>query len=330
MKHRFAIFAALALAVLIASLPTQGLPRVHAANATTTTTLVASSTSLQAQIDANNQQITTLDQEIATDQAELLKAGADKKTLQAAINALDLQRNKVQTQVAVTERQIATTQLQIQQLGGEISDTKQTITTDQEALGATLLSFQKSESQPLLMKILSFDTLSEVWSDTNANLEIQAPSRIICRRSKRKKTISPHRKPLRNKNKRRSPNNSNHSRNNSNHSRRPYNRKTNCLRQRTQKNLPIKNCLPQQKRNSKASRHSPRMPAAPASSGIRPSATLGVVITISAIRHGAVTALNGTKYRLASDGCLVASMAMVLTHYGYHDVTPVTINANSG
>ena len=38
--------------------------------------------------------------------------------------------------------------------------------------------------------------------------------------------------------------------------------------------------------------------------------------------------LNGTKYRLASDGCLVTSMAMVLTHYGYREVTPISINAN--
>ena len=38
--------------------------------------------------------------------------------------------------------------------------------------------------------------------------------------------------------------------------------------------------------------------------------------------------LNGTKYRLASDGCLVTSMAMVLTHYGYRNVTPITINSN--
>jgi len=39
-------------------------------------------------------------------------------------------------------------------------------------------------------------------------------------------------------------------------------------------------------------------------------------------------ALNGTQYDLASDGCLVASMAMVMTHYGYRDVTPITINSN--
>ena len=39
-------------------------------------------------------------------------------------------------------------------------------------------------------------------------------------------------------------------------------------------------------------------------------------------------ALNGTQYRLASDGCLVTAMAMVLTHYGHSGVTPRTINTN--
>lgn len=38
--------------------------------------------------------------------------------------------------------------------------------------------------------------------------------------------------------------------------------------------------------------------------------------------------LNGTKYTLASDGCLVTSMAMVYTHLGRKNVTPLTINSN--
>ena len=38
--------------------------------------------------------------------------------------------------------------------------------------------------------------------------------------------------------------------------------------------------------------------------------------------------LDGTRYNLASDGCLVTAMAMVMTHYGYRNVTPVTINTN--
>lgn len=39
--------------------------------------------------------------------------------------------------------------------------------------------------------------------------------------------------------------------------------------------------------------------------------------------------LNGTQYSLASDGCLVTSMAMIYTHYGHRNVTPQTINSIS-
>ncbi len=39
--------------------------------------------------------------------------------------------------------------------------------------------------------------------------------------------------------------------------------------------------------------------------------------------------LNGTQYSLASDGCLITSMAMVYTHYGHRSVTPQTINSDS-
>ena len=40
--------------------------------------------------------------------------------------------------------------------------------------------------------------------------------------------------------------------------------------------------------------------------------------------------LNGTQYSIASDGCLVTSMAMVLTHYGHRGVNPISINSNPG
>lgn len=38
--------------------------------------------------------------------------------------------------------------------------------------------------------------------------------------------------------------------------------------------------------------------------------------------------LNGTGYTLASDGCLVTSMAMVYTHLGHRGVNPQSINSN--
>ena len=84
-------------AVFIVAATIQSIPAAHAVATPTATT---SSSSLQQQIDANNDQITQLNQQIATYQAELQQVGANKKTLQAAINALDLQRSKVKAQVA--------------------------------------------------------------------------------------------------------------------------------------------------------------------------------------------------------------------------------------
>lgn len=40
-------------------------------------------------------------------------------------------------------------------------------------------------------------------------------------------------------------------------------------------------------------------------------------------------ALNNTQYTIASDGCLITSMAMMLSHYGHRGVTPISINSNS-
>lgn len=38
--------------------------------------------------------------------------------------------------------------------------------------------------------------------------------------------------------------------------------------------------------------------------------------------------LNNTQYTIASDGCLLTSMAMIYTHFGHKNVTPLTIDAN--
>ncbi len=174
----FIVFAGTAaiLAVVV------GFAVVYAQVASTTTamTTVAATTDnssstadLQSQLDANDQQIATLNQQIAQYQQEILQAGANKKTLQAAINALNLQKSKVQAQVTLTKTQISTTQLQIQQLGGEITSAQQTILSDQNELGEYLRILQKSDTQPLLMQMLSSGDITDVWSDVNATLEVQ-------------------------------------------------------------------------------------------------------------------------------------------------------------
>ncbi len=142
-----------------------------AATAPAVSTSTASS--LQNQIDANNQQIAILNQEIATYQAELQQIGSAKRTLQQAINALDLQRRELEAQVYLTQRQINTTQLQIQQLGGAISNTQQTITMDKAALAKEIRDIQENDSQSLIEQLLSAGGLQQAVNDLNATMEVQ-------------------------------------------------------------------------------------------------------------------------------------------------------------
>lgn len=65
------VFAFVIVALMAGSVP--------AADAQEATPEATSSASLQAQIDANNQQIDALNQEIANYQAQLTQIGADKK-----------------------------------------------------------------------------------------------------------------------------------------------------------------------------------------------------------------------------------------------------------
>ena len=177
MKRIFLVLSmALSLATLFSAIAGPALFVAYAqsvAASTSTANIGTSSSSLQAQLDANNAAMAALNAQIAQYQTELQQVGANKKTLQAAINSLDLQKNKVQTQITLTETQIKNTQIQIQQLGGEITNAQQTIATDQTALGAYLLSLQKADAKPLIQQMLSSGGLVQSWSDLNQTLQIQ-------------------------------------------------------------------------------------------------------------------------------------------------------------
>lgn len=324
MKKLFkALGTLLFVAVIIVNFPI-----AHATATATTTALTTSSSSLQTQIDVNNQQIDALNQQIATYQTELEQVGANKKTLQAAINALDLQRNKVQAQVALTEHQIAVTQLQIQQLGTEITAGQQTITTDQAAVIEELQNLEKADGQTLLMQILSSGSLIQTWNGLATTVEVkdsiesnmqtlQAQESSLASSQTASKeeqvTLGSQQQSLASQ------------------------------QQSLTETVQSKNQLLTET-NAQESTYEKLLAAAEAqlqsfsafTQNAGGSALTGNQTVCDAWgcyynqRDSAwgSDALDGTKYNLASDGCLVTSMAMVMTHYGYRDVTPVTINSN--
>ena len=315
--------------ILVSAVILEGSPA--AANAQTSpaaTSTAVSSSSLQSQLDANNQEMVSLNQQIATYQAELQQVGANKKTLQAAINGLDLQKKKVQTQISLTQYQIQTTQLQIQQLGGEIADTQQTVAADQTSLGAYLRSLQKADAKPLIQQMLSSGGLVESWSDLNQTLQIQNGIQNEMQTLKEQED-------------------------NLSSSQTASQQKQNTLTAQQQSLTAQQQSLVSTEQsksqlltetNAQEATYEKLLAAAEAelnsfsafAANAGGSKLLGNQTTCDSWgcyysqRDSAWGSLplDGTKYSMAADGCLVTAMAMVLTHYGYKDVTPETINAN--
>lgn len=300
----------------------------HAATLATAATNANSAFTQTQQISKDNQQIADLNQEIATYQAQLQKVGADKKTLQVAINALDLERSKVQAQVALTQLQINTTQVQIQQLGGAIMTAKKTIDTDQAALGGYLRSLQKADDKLLIVQMLSSGSLVAMWNDVNATLKMQnavqdqmqtlhiqennlANSRAVSKQKQetlmsQKQTLASQQQSLAA----------------TEQSKSQLLTQTKSQEATYQKLLAAVqaelNSFSTFTQNAGGSKLLANQTSCDAS---------GCYYNQRDTAWGA-DSLDGTKYTLASAGCLIASVAMVLTHYGYRDVTPATINAN--
>lgn len=118
---------------------------------------------LQAQIDANNQQLEALKAEIAAYQKQLDAAGAKKNTLQSTISSLTLSQKQLATQIQVTQNKIASATLQIQQLTLSIGDKEARINTDQQVVSKQLRRMTEREQTPLIATLISSESFGDAW-----------------------------------------------------------------------------------------------------------------------------------------------------------------------
>lgn len=118
---------------------------------------------LQAQINANNQQLEALKAEIASYQKQLDTVSAKKNTLQSTISALAISQKQLATQIQVTNNKIASANLQIRQLTLSIGDQEEKIKIDQSAISKQLRSVTESEQVPLIATLISSDSLAGAW-----------------------------------------------------------------------------------------------------------------------------------------------------------------------
>lgn len=128
---------------------------------------------LRKQIDNNNAQIEQLNKEIAQFEAQLKTTTTQKNTLQNKINQLDLQRKKLQSSIAVTQKQISTTEAQISSLSQDIQHKEITIDESRAALAESMRRLVETESQPLIIAMLSSASLATAWQDADALAQLQ-------------------------------------------------------------------------------------------------------------------------------------------------------------
>jgi peptidoglycan hydrolase CwlO-like protein len=284
--------------------------------------------SLQGQIDSDNQQIAQLNQEIAQYQAAIKAAGADKKTLQAALNSLDLKRSEVQAEVAATQSQINATQLQIQQLTMQIADTKQLIAQYQDALGKYLQDVQHSDQQSPVVELLSSNSLSDFWQNHDENIQVQSAIQEKTQELNAEETTLTNTQTAvqEQQNALTAQNKSLTSQQQSLNA--TVAQKSSLLTQTNNKEANYEKLLSQaQAQLNSFSNFTKNAGGDSLLKNQTVCDSWGCYYNQRDVAWGA-DPLDGTNYSMASDGCLVTAMAMVMTHYGYSDVTPATINDN--
>ncbi len=126
---------------------------------------------VQTQIDANQQQINSLESDIAALQRQLDAVGAKKNTLQSTIRSLSLSQQQLAAQIKVTQNKIASANLEIQKLTLSIGDKESAIATDQDAIAKQLRSITESEQVPLVAQLISAGTLGDAWQTADQAIQ---------------------------------------------------------------------------------------------------------------------------------------------------------------
>ena len=287
-----------------------------------------SAANLQTQIDAHTQQINSLEAEIAAYQKQLDALGAKKNTLQSTINSLTLSQKQLAIKIRVTRNKIDSANLQIRELTLSMGDKEAAIAADQVAIGKALQSVAENDQSSFFTMVISSNSLRDAWQTVDEAVQFnRALANNISDLRAVRTTLAANR---------------------------------NQVTAAKASLVSLQSQLATQNRSLIASKIGEQQLLAQTKNSesnyqkllAAAQAELASFSTFTAAAGGSKLLanqtvcdawgcyynqrdalwgnipLNGTKYRLASDGCLVTAMAMVLTHYGYRDVTPLTINSN--
>lgn len=100
-------------------------------------------------------------------QAELDAVNKESRSLGSAVKSLDATRKKLATDISITQSKITSTNLTIQSLENTMSEKERQIVTHRKAITDTLSALSEYDSKPLLLSLLAYVQLSDVWRDNS-------------------------------------------------------------------------------------------------------------------------------------------------------------------
>jgi outer membrane murein-binding lipoprotein Lpp len=269
---------------------------------------------LQAEINSYTQQIQSL--------------STQKVTLQSTINSLTLKQKQLNAQIQLTQAQIASANAQISTLTSSIGDKEDSIGANQDAIAKALRDEEEDEDTSFVIQMISSNSLQDAWQAADDTLQFnRALGGNISDLQNASIELSNNRDQV----------------TAAKTTQVALQAQLNAQNKSVAENKAQQQQLLAQTNNSEASFQkllaSAKAQLASFSAFTTGAGGAGILTNQTSCdswgcyynqrdsQWGNVP-LSGTNDRMAADGCLVTSMAMVLTHYGYSDVNPLSINAN--
>lgn len=124
-----------------------------------------STSSIESQIQASNDQISSLQTDIDNYTKQLTTLSTQKQTLQSNLTSITVTTEKTTAQLSQTQNKITTANLTLNQLGSEIQSKQDQIELDRDTLASSLREIASNDGVPFIAALFSTNTLEEAWTD---------------------------------------------------------------------------------------------------------------------------------------------------------------------
>jgi murein DD-endopeptidase MepM/ murein hydrolase activator NlpD len=120
---------------------------------------------LKSKIDDRTAQIQKLEEQLKQYNTQVDLVNKEAKTLQSNIKSLDLTKKKITTDITLTEKKIDKTNLTITEIGNEVDNTKEKISSNKDSIAQMIRNSQREEDLSVFEMVLGGKNIADAWND---------------------------------------------------------------------------------------------------------------------------------------------------------------------